>query len=161
MSLQIRTATIEDVETLFDLIKKLARYEKKEPEEIGLTIEKIQKHGFGKNPYFQTLIADYDKKSVGYALYFFTYAATAGNPILYLEDLFVEESCRGKGIGKSLLSHLAKLALKEDCCRMEWHAFTWNQAALSFYEGLGSIPKTDLVQVRLSALSLAELADSN
>src|SRR5207244_4117481 len=109
-------------------------------------------------PYFYVLVAEENKLLVGYALYFFTYAASAGSPILYLEDLFVLEAHRKNGTATRLLSELAKIAKDNHCCRMEWHAFTWNNSAINFYKSLGARLKTDLVQIRLEEDEMKQLA---
>jgi GNAT superfamily N-acetyltransferase len=154
--MNIRTATNEDKEDILSLVKKLAEYERIKPEEVQLTIDKIESHGFGR--YFDILIAEHNKKSVGYALYFFSYSASAGEPILYLEDLFVEYEYRLQGFGKALLSRLANLAIENECCRMEWHAFIWNEKAIQFYNNLGATPKPDLLQFRLFGEHLSKLS---
>ncbi len=147
--IKIRKATIHDVSAIFELVKKLALYEKKKTEDIKLSEDKIMQHGFGDKRYFNILVAEIEKNIIAYALYFFTYAATAGAPILYLEDLFILEEYRNKGIGRQLLSVLANIAISENCCRMEWHVFNWNESAIKFYESLGAELKPDLIQIRL------------
>ena len=94
------------------LARKLAEYERKKPEEVNLTLDKIESHGFGKNKYFYVLLAEYKKKPAGYALYFFSYSASAGAPILYVEDLFVDDVYRNYGLGKALLANLAHTAVE-------------------------------------------------
>ena len=156
--MNIRTATKNDKEAILNLVKKLAGYERKQPDEVQLTLNKIESHGFSANPYFQILIVENNNIPVGYALYFFSYSASAGAPILYLEDLFIESEHRHKGLGKAVLSKLAKLSIENKCCRMEWHAFTWNEKAIQFYKNLGAVPKSDLVQFRLSGEVLNKLS---
>jgi GNAT superfamily N-acetyltransferase len=160
MTLTIRAATTSDTKALLELVHKLATYEKKKPAEIALTAEKIMIHGFNTQPYFHILVAEANQELVGYALYFFTYAASAGAPILYLEDLFVMDEHRKQGIGTQILSELAKIAKNNNCCRMEWHAFTWNNSVINFYKSLGAMLKTDLVQVRLEKEAMTKLAES-
>lgn len=95
---------------------------------------------------------------VGYALYFFTYAASLGAPILYLEDLFVLESYQRQGIGTKFLTQLAKIAANHHCCRMEWHTFSWNRSAIDFYQSMSAVLRPDLIQVRLQQDALQQLA---
>ncbi|QLZ67319.1 N-acetyltransferase [Legionella sp. PC1000] len=159
MEFTFRIAKKNDKEEILDLIKKLAEAERKKPEEINLTLEKIESHGFGRNKYFHILLAESKKKPAGYALYFFSYSASAGAPILYIEDLFVDEPYRNFGLGTSLLAHLARLAIEKECCRMEGHAFTWNKKAIEFFECIGAYPRTDLLQFRLSDEHLRKLAE--
>lgn len=157
----IRKATIEDKNIILNLVKKLAEYERKKPEDVHLTLDKIETHGFGDTRYFEVLLVELNHIPVGFALYFFSYAASLGAPILYIEDLFIENEYRHQGLGTALFARLAKKALDRDCCRMEWHAFTWNEKALSFYERLGAIPKDDLAQFRLLGNDLKKLAELN
>lgn len=153
----IRPATKEDSPAILELVKKLAVYERKKLTDVLLTLEKIKTDCF-EHRYFHILIAEDEGEKIGYALFFFTYSASLGAPILYLEDLFVEEKVRNKGIGKALLSELAKIAIDKKCCRMEWHAFTWNEKAIQFYKYLGAELKNDLVQIRLVDGDLVKLS---
>ncbi|WP_454784885.1 N-acetyltransferase family protein [Legionella sp. WA2024007413] len=158
MEFTFRIAKKKDKEEIFGLIKKLAEYEKKKPEEINLTLDKIESHGFGRTKFFNVLLAEYKKKPAGYALFFFSYSAPAGAPVLYIEELFVDELYRNHGLGTALLSNLAQLAIEKGCCRMEGHAFTWNKKAIEFYEFIGAHRRTDLLQFRLSDEHLQKLA---
>lgn len=159
MRFTIRIAKKEDKNAILDLVKKLAVYERKKTEEIQLTIDKIESHGFGKDNYFDVLIAEHNEIPVGYALYFFSYSASSGAPILYIEDLFVENEYRHQGLGKALLSSLANITIEKKCCRMEWHTFTWNDNGIEFYKNLGAAPKHDLLQFRLLGNDLKKLAE--
>ncbi|HHF7375113.1 GNAT family N-acetyltransferase [Legionella bozemanae] len=159
MEFTFRIAKKKDKEEIFGLIKKLAQYERKKPEEINLTLDKIESHGFGRNKYFYILLAEHKKNPAGYALYFFSYSAPSGAPVLYVEELFVDEPYRNYGLGTALLSNLAQLAIEKECCRMEGHAFTWNKKAIEFYEFIGAHPRTDLLQFRLSDEHLRSLAE--
>jgi len=158
IKMEIRKATRKDGAIILELSSKLALYEKKRPEEIALTLDKIDAHCFGEHAFFKVLLADINEQPVGFALYFFSYSGYIGAPVLYLEDLFVEEPFRQRGVGKALLSKLAKIAIESKCCRMEWHAFTWNHPALEFYKKLGAVAKEDLRQFRLVGNSLEQLA---
>ncbi|KTC92145.1 GNAT family N-acetyltransferase [Legionella cincinnatiensis] len=158
MEFTFRVATKKDKEKIAFLVEKLAEYERKKLEAMSLTLDKIEAHGFGKNKYFYILLAEYKKEPAGYALYFFSYSAAEGAPVLYVEDLFVQEKYQNHGLGTSLLSYLARLALEKQCCRMEGHAFTWNKKSIQFYEFLGAHPRTDLLQFRLTDDSLERLA---
>lgn len=146
-----RDASSQDIDALVGMVKELAAYEKKKPEEVLLTSEKFLKHAFGEHNYFKVLIAEQDRKLVGYALYFFTYSAYKGAPVLYIEDLYVSESYRKQGIGTTLLSRLEEISKEYGCCRMEWHVFDWNESATRFYKSLGAVLRPDLIQVRLES----------
>lgn len=157
-SMLIRSATVNDIQAIFELVKKLAIYEKKKVADVKLSENKLKQHGFGETPYFSIIVSEINQNVIGYALYFFTYAATAGAPILYLEDLYVLEEHQNQGIGTRMLSELAKIADQNNCCRMEWHVFNWNESAIQFYESLGAELKTDLIQIRLGEEATKNLA---
>ncbi|WP_269570252.1 GNAT family N-acetyltransferase [Legionella tunisiensis] len=116
------------------------------------------KHAFCSKPYFNLLVAEAENQLVGYALYFFTYAASLGAPILYLEDLFVLENYQRQGIGTNFLAKLAKIATSHHCCRMEWHTFSWNRSAIDFYQSMNAVLRPELMQVRLQEEALKQLA---
>lgn len=156
--MQIRMANKKDKDVILSLVRKLADFEGKNSEDVQLTIDKIQSHGLSRKSFFRILIGEIDSKPVGYALYFYSYSASLGAPVLYLEDLFVEEEFRNRGFGKNFLTRLANLAIKNNCCRMEWHAFTWNDKAIQFYKSIGAEPKLDLIQFRLSGNNLYDLS---
>ncbi|OGT57625.1 MAG: GNAT family N-acetyltransferase [Gammaproteobacteria bacterium RIFCSPHIGHO2_12_FULL_43_28] len=157
--MNIRVATRNDKEVILNLIKKLAAYEGKKPEEFYLTIDKIESHGFGENNYFNVLIAEQNNQAIGYAFYFFNYSSYAGAPILYLEDIFVEEEYRHQGIGKKILAKLANISIEKKCCRMEWHTYSWNEKAIQFYKTLGAAPTANLLQFRIHGNELNALAE--
>ena len=151
MALILKQATRADVATIHELTVALALYERKTPDQILVTPEKLAKWGFGKNKIFEVVIARLDGVPVGMALYFYTYAGSVGAPILYIEDLFVLPEHRGHGIGTALLKHLAAVAAQKECCRMQWAVFNWNEAAIAFYRAIGCELRSDLPQVRLAA----------
>jgi GNAT superfamily N-acetyltransferase len=159
MEFTVRVAKKKDTYKIFSLIEKQAQEERKKTEEIALTIDKIESHGFGKENYFDVLLAESKEEAIGYALYFFTYCDSLAAPILYLEDLFVDKSYRKSGLGTTLLSHLARVAIKKGCCRMEGHAFTWNKTLNTFFESHGAHPRTDLLQYRLLGEDMLKLAN--
>ena len=113
---------------------------------------------FGDNPSAEVLIAEYDTKPVGFALYFTNYSTFLAQPGIYLEDLFVDITMRGKGFGKALLTHLAKLAVERNCGRLEWSVLDWNQPAIDFYRALGAEPMDGWTVNRLTGAALTNLA---
>ena len=135
--LNIRSATREDVALLRALIRELAAYEKKVHKTV-VTEEDLLRDGFGPQQKFRALIAEWEGETAGYALFFYFYSTFKGRPALFLEDLFVPERFRGKGIGKALLAAVAKLALQEKCFGMRWEVLDWNRPAIEFYERLGA-----------------------
>lgn len=156
---QIRSAQAGDENSLYKLICELAAFEGKDISSLPLTKENLHKFGFCDNPYFFTELGEVDGKIVGYALYFYTFSANQGLPILYLEDLYVKPEYRKQGIGLGLLKQLARFASVRQCCRLEWHVFDWNESAIKFYQKIGGVFKDDLIQMRLEKESLLQLAN--
>jgi len=136
----VRSATPSDLATILGLIHALADYEKLS-DEVVATEEMLGRSLFptdGSAPAAYCVIAEADGVPAGFALYFFNYSTFLARPGLYLEDLFVRPEFRGRGFGKALLLHLAKLANARGCGRMEWSVLDWNQPAIDFYESLGA-----------------------
>ena len=153
----IRRGTRRDVPTILALIRGLAEYERLLPE-MKATAARIRHHGFGRRPYFETLICRRGARPVGFALYFFTYSTFLGRPSLYLEDLFVLPQERGNGAGKALLRALAKIAVRRRCGRMEWAVLDWNRPAIRFYERLGARLRKEWILTRITGAPLRRLA---
>jgi len=135
--LRIRGATREDASTLLALIQELATYEKKR-EKAVVTEAELLRDAFGPAPKFRALIADWEGEPAGYASFFYFYSTFQGRPALFLEDLFVLEEFRSKGIGKALLIEVAKLAVQEKCYGLRWEVLDWNRPAIEFYQKLGA-----------------------
>ncbi|MBU8881922.1 GNAT family N-acetyltransferase [Kaistella sp. DKR-2] len=154
---QIRKATENDTPVIFDLIKKLAVYEKLENDVIT-SVEELRKNIFSNN-FAKVLIAEEDGNPVGFALYFYNFSTFVGKPGIYLEDLFVEPEHRGKGYGKSLLIELAKIAKDENCGRFEWSVLDWNTPSIEFYKALGAKPMEEWTVFRLDAAGISDLAE--
>ncbi|OWK73960.1 GNAT family N-acetyltransferase [Flavobacteriaceae bacterium JJC] len=154
---QIRKATENDTPVIFDLIKKLAVYEKLENDVIT-SVEELRKNIFSNN-FAKVLIAEEDGNPVGFALYFYNFSTFVGKPGIYLEDLFVEPEHRGKGYGKSLLIELAKIAKAENCGRFEWSVLDWNTPSIEFYKALGAKPMEEWTVFRLDAAGISDLAE--
>ena len=153
---EIRKAIEKDIPTIFDLIKKLAFYEKLEKDVI--TSEKELKENIFTKNFAKVLIAEENKKPVGFALYFYNFSTFVGKPGLYLEDLFVEPECRGKGYGKALLIELSKIAEAENCGRFEWSVLDWNTPSIEFYKSLGAKPMDEWTVFRLDKEGISKLA---
>jgi GNAT superfamily N-acetyltransferase len=130
--LSIRPAQPADVPSLLTLIRELAEFEKltvRNSEEILL------RDGFGPDPRYRALIAEWDGQLAGYAFFFPFYSTFAG-PGMFLEDLFVRDKYRSKKIGSALLSRVAAIAVEEGCFAMRWQVLDWNQPAIDFYKKL-------------------------
>lgn len=156
----IREAKECDSAIILALITELAIYEKAE-DSVLATEETIRQSLFADNATAKALICE-DKQGVvlGYAIYFYNYSTWLAKKGLYLEDLYVSEQARGQGIGKKLLTHLAKLAVNEDCGRFEWSVLDWNAPAIAFYESLGAKPQSEWTIYRLTGEALTKLAST-
>src|SRR5262245_49644280 len=124
--LTIRNATIADVPLILDFIRRLAEYER-HPKAAIATEEDLRRDGFGPDPKYRCVIAEWDTRPAGFALFFYNYSTWLARPGFYLEDLFVLLEMRGKGIGKALLQHLAQVALRENCYGIRWMVWEWNE----------------------------------
>lgn len=155
--LSIRNATAADVPIILDFIRGLAEYER-EPKAVIATEQDLLRDGFGPEPKYRCLIAEWNSKPAGFAFYFFNYSTWLGRPGLYLEDLFVWPELRGKGIGKALLQKLAQIAVEENCYGMRWQVLEWNEPALKFYDTLGATIMDEWETMRLMEPALARLA---
>jgi GNAT superfamily N-acetyltransferase len=136
MSIIIRESVREDVPAMFELIKELALYEKA-PEQVTNTIEQMYVDGFGENPIFGTIVSEVDGNVVGMALYYFRYSTWKGKR-LYLEDLIVSETMRGRGLGEKLLEAIIDQARKTNCTGLMWQVLDWNEPAINFYKKFGA-----------------------
>lgn len=137
MSLEIRSASVEDVPEILRLIRALAEYEKLEHEVVA-TEERLRRSLFGERPAAEAVLGMLEGRAVAFAVFFHNYSTFRACPGLYLEDLFVEPAHRGSGYGKALLLHLARLAVTRGCERMEWSVLDWNAPAIGFYRSLGA-----------------------
>lgn len=155
----IRTATHDDVPLILEFIRGLADYERL-ADEVEATEEKLRATLFpdAGASVAQCVLAFDGDTPAGFAIFFFNYSTFLARPGLYLEDLFVKPEFRGRGIGKALLLHLAKLANVRGCGRMEWTVLDWNQPAIEFYESLGAERKKAWQICRLTGPSLRQYA---
>ena len=154
----IRPATPADLPLILGFIRGLAAYEQLLPE-VAATEEKLRATLFGPSPAAECVLAFAGEDApAGFAVFFTSYSTFLAQPGLYLEDLYVQPEFRGRGIGKALLLHLARLANQRGCGRMEWAVLDWNQPAIDFYESLGAERKTGWTTCRLSGAALARYA---
>ena len=155
--MNIRTATEADVPLILQFIKALAEYERL-ADRVVATEETIRRTLFGNPRYAEVLIAEDDRKPVGFALFFHNYSTFLAQPGIYLEDLFVKPEARGKGFGKALLARLAAIAKSRNCGRLEWAVLNWNKPSIDFYESLGARPMDEWNVYRLTGEALDALA---
>ena len=156
---QIRSAQVEDVPIILQLIRDLATYERA-PDEVTATEEQLVDVLFAERPAAEVLLAFEGQSPVGFAVFFYNFSTWLGRPGLYLEDLFVKPDKRGKGYGRALLVALAKIARDRKCGRMEWAVLNWNEPAIEFYRALGAKPMHEWTVFRLTRDGIAGLADS-
>jgi GNAT superfamily N-acetyltransferase len=160
MSHSIRAATRADVPLILEFIRGLADYEKLLPE-VEATGDQLARTLFpagGEAPAAYCVLLFAGDAPAGFALFFFNYSTFLARPGLYLEDLFVKPGFRGRGFGKALLLHLAKLANARGCGRMEWSVLDWNQPAIEFYESLGARRMKEWQICRLTGPTLTQYA---
>ncbi|WP_317622237.1 GNAT family N-acetyltransferase [Pseudohongiella acticola] len=155
--LTIRPAEIDDVPVILGFVRELAIYEKL-LHEVVATEALFSEYLFGKHPVAEVIIAEWEQKAVGFALFFHNFSTFLGRPGIYLEDLYVQEDMRGKGIGKALLSHLAGITRDRQCGRLEWSVLDWNTPAIDFYRSIGAEPMDEWTVQRLTGDALASLA---
>ena len=157
MTIAIRPAAPADVALILCFVRELAEYER-EPEAVTATEAMLESALFGAKPLAEAVIAEAEGEPVGFALFFHNFSTWTGLPSLYLEDLYVRASARGKGAGKALLQHLAGLALDRGCARFEWSVLDWNTPAIDFYRAMGAQPMDEWTVQRVSGDALLRLA---
>jgi GNAT superfamily N-acetyltransferase len=154
----IRPATQRDVSVIAALIRGLAEYEKLS-HQVALDEERLAEHLFGPRPLAEVLLAEEAGEAVGFALFFPTYSTFLARPGIYLEDLFVQPSCRRRGHGKALLQAVARKAVELGCGRLEWSVLNWNESAIRFYRSLAAVALEEWTIYRLTGHDLAAVAN--
>jgi GNAT superfamily N-acetyltransferase len=135
LNVDLRAATIDDVPVLLAFIRKMGAFEKLT---VSTTEDDLRTSLFGDDPVTRALLMTVDGEPIGYATYFFTFASMTGRRGLWLDDVFVDEPFRRKGIGKAFMAFMTELAVKNKCARFEWMVADWNEPAITFYKGLGA-----------------------
>ncbi|BCZ77167.1 N-acetyltransferase [Paraburkholderia terrae] len=159
MPATIRAATPEDVGTMLALMYELAEFEKLTHLFIA-TEDGLRDALFGARPSAEAIVAERDGKMISYALFFHNYSTFLGRRGLYLEDLYVQPTERGTGLGSKMLRYLAALAVERQCGRFEWSVLDWNQPAIDFYQKMGATVLPDWRVVRITGDALDQLAAS-
>jgi GNAT superfamily N-acetyltransferase len=157
---RITAASEADVPLILHLIKALAEYEKL-GHEVVATEAALHEALFGARRYAEAVIGWVGVEPVGFALFFPTFSTFRAAPGLYLEDLFVEPSWRGRGFGRRLLAHLAVIAVARGCHRLEWSVLDWNESAIAFYRRAGARLMDDWRIFRLAGDALHAVAGSS
>jgi GNAT superfamily N-acetyltransferase len=153
----LRLAAPTDVPSVLRLIRGLAEYERL-LDEVTATEAGLHEALFGPLPRAFAILAEVDGAAVGLALFYYTFNTFKLTRNIFLEDLFVDPTYRGSGIGLALMRELAKRAVVENCGRIEWRVLNWNQPSIDFYQRLGAEPIDDWHTKQLSGDALVALA---
>lgn len=155
--MELRFASERDTGLIFKFIKALADYERL-AHEVVADVETLRLSLFGEQKVAEVILAEFCGQPAGFALFFHNFSTFLGKPGLYLEDLFIEPKLRGNGIGRELLSCVARVAVQRGCGRLEWSVLDWNEPAIGFYKKLGASAMDGWTVFRLTGDSLNELA---
>ena len=156
--LTLRFAEASDADLILRLIRELAEYEKLS-HDVVVDVDTIRESLFGEGAVAEAVIAEYEGDAVGFAVFFHNFSTFVGRRGMYLEDLYVNPDFRGRGIGETLLSFVAKLAKDRGCGRIEWSVLDWNEPAVGFYKKLGARAMDDWTVFRLTGDGIARLAE--
>jgi GNAT superfamily N-acetyltransferase len=154
--MRIRFATADDVPLLLQLIRELATYERA-PDAVLATEGDLRRYGFDHNPRFEALLAFLDDQPAGFGLFFPHFSTWRGRPGLYLEDLYVREWARGRGVGRRLMARLAAIAIERDWPALHFMVLDWNPAR-DFYQRLGIERRSEWQPHGISGEALRRLA---
>ncbi len=131
MKISLRPAEKKDLPEVLSLIRELALYERA-PQEVSVTLEELERDGFGEQPLFEVILAENEEGIAGLAFFYHAYSTWKGRCI-YLEDIIVREPLRGNGIGKLLFDAVIQRCKDVDARRMMWQVLDWNTPAINFY----------------------------
>lgn len=154
---RLRDAGPEDLDLVLHFIRALAAYERL-AHEVRADAATLERFLFGAPRRAEALIAEWDGRPVGFAVWYYSFSTFLGRPSLYVEDVFVEPAMRGKGIGRAVFAHLAARALAQGCGRMEWSVLDWNAPSIAFYRSLGATPREGWTLQQLTGDALSALA---
>ena len=152
----IRPAKENEVGIVLQLIHDLAHYEKA-PNEVEATEKELMETIFAQEPRVFCDLVEIDGDIAGMAIWFLNYSTWQGKHGIYLEDLFIKPEYRGKGFGKALLQHLAKICDERGYGRFQWWVLDWNSPAIEFYRNLGAVAMDEWTVFRVSGPALKEL----
>lgn len=155
--LRIEAAAERDVPLILSFIHKIAAYEKLSGQVVA-TEETLRESLFGSKPAAEVLLAYWNDRPAGYAVFFQNFSTFLGRGGIYLEDIFVEPELRGQGIGKALLAAVAGEAHRRTCGRLEWAVLDWNKPAIDFYLSLGAQPMDEWTIFRMTGEAIERLA---
>ena len=156
--MQIRPARRDEVGIVLQLIHDLAVYEKA-PNEVEATEKELLETIFSNDPKVFCDLVEVDGEIAGMAIWFLNYSTWQGTHGIYLEDLFIKPEYRGRGYGKALLKHLAKICDDKGYGRFQWWVLDWNSPAIEFYRSLGAVAMDEWTVYRVSGQALKELGN--
>lgn len=159
MNYKIRESKKQDMPQVLSLIKELAAFER-EPEAVEVTVEELEREGFGEHPLFKCFVAEVDNEIVGMALMYFRFSTWKGRTI-HLEDLIVKEKMRGSGMGSALYKEVINYAKSQNVKRVEWVVLDWNEGAIKFYERSGAKVLKDWRTVHMDEQGITNFLDFN
>lgn len=157
--LSIRPARATDVAAIFGMIRELAVFEQLEHMMVARE-SMLHDSLFGPQPACEAIVGEEDGTVVTFAIFFHNFSTFLCRKGLYLEDLYVKQSARGKGYGKQMLAALAQLAVERDCGRFEWSVLDWNENAINFYKGMGADVMPDWRICRVTGDALTQLSQA-
>lgn len=156
----IRGADARDLPIILAFVRELAEYEHLS-HLVTATEAGLRESLFGAHPGAEVVLALEGDEPAGFAVFFHNFSTFLGVRGLWLEDLFVRPAFRGRGYGKALLLHLARLACERGCGRFEWAVLDWNEPSIRFYKSLGAKPLDDWTIMRVTGQALQDLARMN
>jgi GNAT superfamily N-acetyltransferase len=154
--LRIQKATREHLPRVVELMRGLAEFEKM-LDEFQVTEELLDRHLFARDAVAELFVGCVDDEVRGYALCFYNFSSFQGRPGMYIEDIYVEPSARGQGLGKALMLHIVRLALERGCRRCDWVVLDWNEQARQFYQSLGARPLSEWTLYRMDGDAMNDL----
>jgi len=154
----IRSATPADIFAILGMVRELAEHENL-LDQYEATEEQFQEALFGEKPMAEALVGELENEPVAFALFFHNFSTFVGKPGLYLEDLYVKPAFRGRGFGKALLRHIARIAVKRGCGRFEWTVLDWNEPAIRTYDSIAAASLDEWTIRRLEGENLRKLAE--
>jgi GNAT superfamily N-acetyltransferase len=160
MPLIIRRARPDEAGLVLSLVRELAEYEKL-LHEVEATEADISEALFGGHPRLFCDIAGWNGEVAGFAVWFINFSTFSGRSGIYLEDLFVRPALRGKGIGKALLSHLARECVANGWSRLQWSVLDWNTPSIEFYKSLGAVMLDEWTVCKVAGPALTALAEGS
>lgn len=142
---------------VLSFIEAIAEYEKMS--DCVIATEEGLNQAIFENHDCNVLIVEYKGEPIGFALYFHTFSTFMGRTNMYLEDIFINENMRGKGIGKEIFRILTVIALEEGCPRFEWVCLNWNEPSINFYKSMGAFPMSDWTTWRVTTEEMKKIVE--